>query len=120
MKVGSIIGQILFARSPRKYHLPQSMIGVYLWCEGASQDALTTLSHFGLSQSVKAIRDKVDKLGEDHDNQLVQWKQSRQVYFLGEGCFSFDQLQNELRYWPYVLSISRFHTPHLFIFYPIE
>ena len=79
MRIANILQIVLFSRAPRRFSFYQSVFGVYLWCEGASQDAITMMNKLGMSLCVKSVRAKADKLAVGHDHELVLWQQARQV-----------------------------------------
>ncbi|CAH1248614.1 ING4 [Branchiostoma lanceolatum] len=52
----------------------QACMGVQLWRHGCPQKMFTTLSEFGITQSVESARGQVDRLRLGHDTLLQLWK----------------------------------------------
>ena len=50
-----------------------------MWRQNASEKVVTTLNHYGLCQGKRAARGHVDRLGANHDRQLLEWKTSNEV-----------------------------------------
>ena len=58
------------------------MLGVELWKEGASQTIFSSLNRIGLSQSVDAVRGRIDKIVASADKAIKSCQTSLQVSIL--------------------------------------
>ncbi|XP_014667906.1 PREDICTED: uncharacterized protein LOC106809356 [Priapulus caudatus] len=77
--LGHMLAVALHKKSPKKFNFVQQSVGVELWRQGAPHKVFRTLCHMGISQGVGGARNNVDRLGAEHDQQLLLWKQNLEV-----------------------------------------
>ena len=76
---GTIMSIVLFTHNHLKYKYRQSMFGVELWRQGASQSLFRTSIFWGISQSITAARHHIYQLILDSAVQVNSWKEDLKV-----------------------------------------
>ena len=66
-RLGNIVNITVFTRKPTVFKLMASVIGIEMWCEGATHNVLKTLNTMGLS------------LAAEHKKMLITWKAEMKV-----------------------------------------
>ncbi|XP_038053436.1 uncharacterized protein LOC119725904 isoform X2 [Patiria miniata] len=72
LKAGNILAILLFMWRPDIYNLWQSVLGVEMWHQGATQKLITIFHRLGLCQAVVTVRSKVNQICTLYDRELME------------------------------------------------
>ncbi|XP_060570794.1 uncharacterized protein LOC132729065 [Ruditapes philippinarum] len=73
---GLLVGVILHHRFPSQFKFIQQIISIQMFRSGCNHKMFRWFHKFGLCMSVNTTRQLVDRLGQDYDNKVKEWKQN--------------------------------------------